>query len=114
MVLFFDSYGTPELSAMYILGLTLWMVTISLFQLIRIAFDSQVINISEYSMATFILLGFITLIIYGAYVRKGKFKKIDDYFVNKDRFRNSRGNIVTTLYLLLSIFLFFGIVLLKK
>lgn len=111
---FFESWGTPELSAMYILGLTWWMFAIGVIQLVRIAFGSPTIHIGEHFIAIIILFGLITLIIYWIYVRKGRFKEIDNYFNGEGGGGNSKGNIVTTVFLLLSIVLFFGIPLMEN
>jgi len=111
---FWDSPGTPELTAMYILGITLSMAAISVIQLIRIAFGSPVFNVAEHVFAITTLLVFITLIVYRIYVRKGRFKKIDNYFLYKAGYKKSKGDIVTTLYLLLSFGLFIRISLLKN
>jgi len=111
---YWESWGTPELSAMYTLGITLWMDAISIVQLIRIAIGSPVFDIAEHLFAAITLLIVITLIIYRAYVQKGRYKIIDHHIIYKDGYSKSRGDIVTTIYLLLIIGLFFRILLLKN
>jgi len=105
----FHGWNSPELSAMYLLGIVAWMLVINILQLIRIALGYQIFNLGKHFLLTFILFAIITLIIYFIYVRKRKFIEIDNYYSNKETFINTMGNIITVLYLLLTIVLFFGI-----
>lgn len=105
--------SAPHLTAMYFLSLCVSLNIVSIINYIKVAFGYSP-RITEHMAAYLLLLGIIAGLNYLIYVKDKKYIIIDNYFQQKANFNKVKSNIITTVYVVITILLFFSLAFIKK
>ncbi len=105
----FDFWGTPHLSAMYLLGLLLTFNLITVIEYSKILTGSPNAPLSFNKVFVGILVLVSSFMIYLVFVRNKKYEAISKEYESSENYNLSRDNFITILYITLTILLLFSL-----